>query len=347
MWMIYGANGYTGELIARKAVEDGHRPYLAGRDQAKVRPLAEELNLPWRVFDLSKPEAVIAGLEDMSLVLHCAGPFSATSAPMVDACIANSTHYLDITGEIAVFEAIQARDKEAQRANCVLLPGVGFDVVPSDCLAATLAQSLPDATHLEMAFCGDGGTSPGTIKTMIEMLGDGGRVRENGQIVAVPAGHKQKAIRFSSREEWCMTIPWGDVSTAYYSTGIPNIEVYTAVPKRVAKIARLVNPLMALMKFKPLQELLKRQVDKKVKGPSEAVRKKGITLLWGKVSNASGDSREALLDVAEGYQFTVEASTAIAYRLLDGLDASGAKTPSQLLGANFVESLPGSKLQVC
>ena len=106
MWMIYGANGYTGELIARKAVKDGQRPYLAGRDQAKVRPLAEELNLPWRVFDLSKPEAIVAGLEDMSLVLHCAGPFSATCAPMVDACIATSTHYLDITGEIAVFEAI-------------------------------------------------------------------------------------------------------------------------------------------------------------------------------------------------------------------------------------------------
>ena len=346
MWMIYGANGYTGELIARKAVKDGQRPYLAGRDQAKVRPLAEELNLPWRVFDLSKPEAVVAGLEDMSLVLHCAGPFSATSAPMVDACIATSTHYLDITGEIAVFEAIALMDRDASKANCLLVPGVGFDVVPSDCLAATLAQSLPDATHLEMAFCGEGGTSPGTVKTMIEMLGEGGRVRIEGEITKVPAGHKQKVVRFSNGEQWCMSIPWGDVSTAYRSTGIPNIEVYTAVPKRAARIARLMSPLMGLMKFKPLQNFLKSQVAKSIEGPSQAVRESGATRFWGKVTNASGETREATLDIAEGYQFTVEASTAIAYRVMEGRFEAGARTPAQLLGANFVESIPGSTLNI-
>lgn len=346
MWMIYGANGYTGELIARKAVKDGHRPYLAGRDQARIRPLAEALNLPWRVFDLSDPEAVRSALEDMSLLVHCAGPFSATSAPMVEACLATSTHYIDITGEISVFEAIKAVDKEAIRAGCLLVPGSGFDVVPSDCLAATLAQTLPNATHLELAFCGEGGTSPGTIKTMIEMLGEGGRVRVDAEIVKVPAGHKQKMIGFSNGEHWCMTIPWGDVCTAYYSTGIPNIEVYTAVPRRAAKITRLISPLLGIMKFKPLQNFLKARVGKSVQGPSQAVRESGVTRLWGRVSNSKGETREATLDIAEGYQFTVEACTAIAYRILDGQPGAGAKTPSQLLGANFVESIPGSVLTI-
>jgi len=346
MWMIYGANGYTGELIARKAVKDGQRPYLAGRDQSRIRPLAEELNLPWRVFDLNNPAAVEAALQDMSLVLHCAGPFSATSAPMVNACIATSTHYLDITGEIAVFEAIQLLDKAAKKANCLLLPGVGFDVVPSDCLASILAQQLPDATHLELAFCGEGGTSPGTIKTMIEMLGDGGRARVAGKIVKVPAAHKQKTIRFSSGEQWCMTIPWGDVSTAYYSTGIANIEVYTAVPKQAAMITRLLSPLLVVLKFKPLQNWLKRRVGKSIQGPSQAVRESGTTRLWGRVSNAAGESREATLDIAEGYQFTVAASTEIAYRIMESGFEAGAKTPSQLLGANFVESIAGTQLRM-
>ncbi len=346
MWMIYGANGYTGELIARKAVADGHRPFLAGRDQAKIRPLAETLNLPWRVFDLNKPAAVIAGLEDISVLLHCAGPFSATSAPMVEGCIATSTHYLDITGEISVFEAIQARDKDARKANCLLLPGVGFDVVPSDCLAATLAASLPDATHLELAFCGEGGTSPGTTKTMIEMLADGGRVREEGAIINVATVHKQKMVHFSDTERWCMTIPWGDVSTAYYSTGIANIEVYTAVAQRTATMLKLASPLLALLKVKPLQNFLKRRVEQRIQGPDEALRKSGSMRLWGRVSNAAGESREAHLDVAEGYQFTVNAASAIAHRLLDGCVESGATTPSRLLGASFVESLPGSTMSI-
>jgi short subunit dehydrogenase-like uncharacterized protein len=346
MWMIYGANGYTGELIARKAVKDGHRPYLAGRDLAKIRPLAEALNLPWRVFDLASPESVQAALEDMSLVIHCAGPFSATSAPMVEACLATSTHYIDITGEIAVFEAIQALDSKAKKAGCLLVPGCGFDVVPTDCLAATLAQALPDATHLELAFCGAGGTSPGTLKTMIEMLGDGGRVRADGEIIKVPAGYRQKMIPFSKGEQWCMTIPWGDVSTAYYSTAIPNIEVYTAVPRRTAKITRLISPLLGVMKFKPLQNLLKARVGKSVQGPSQKVRDTGATQLWGKVTNAKGESREATLDTLEGYQFTVEACTAIAYRILDGLPGAGAMTPSRLLGANFVQTIPGSVLTI-
>src|SRR6266550_6648973 len=146
-WMIYGANGYTGQLIAELANNHGEKPILAGRNAAKVRALAEKLGLPWRAFALDRPD-----LRDIELVLHCAGPFSATSRPMVDACLLARAHYLDITGEIDVFESVLGRDEEARQRGIVLLPGAGFDVVPSDCLAALLKQRLPSATKLELAF---------------------------------------------------------------------------------------------------------------------------------------------------------------------------------------------------
>src|SRR6266516_7689334 len=105
--MIYGANGYTGELIAREAVRRGHRPILAGRSAEKIEPLARELGCAWRAFPLDEPQ-----LREASLVLHCAGPFINTAMPMVRACLASGAHYLDITGEIEVFESIFALDDE-------------------------------------------------------------------------------------------------------------------------------------------------------------------------------------------------------------------------------------------
>jgi hypothetical protein len=225
-WMIYGANGFTARLIAREAKHKNLRPILAGRRAEPIRELAAQLEMPWRSFDVNDPSAVAAALTDVGLVLNCAGPFSATSGPMLDACLAGRTHYLDITGEIDVFVAAQARDEDAKAADIVICPGVGFDVVPTDCLAAVLKQMLPNATYLALGFDVNGTPSPGTAKTMVEALGTGGRVRRNGEIAAVPFAYRTRLIDFGRGEALGVTIPWGDVATAYYSTGIPDIEVY-------------------------------------------------------------------------------------------------------------------------
>src|SRR6187402_1304471 len=111
---------------------------------------------------------------------------------MVDACLAERVPYLDITGEIAVFEAAAARDAEAKAAGVVLLPGAGFDVVPSDCLAAHLKRRLPSATSLALAFQVLGGVSRGTATTAVENLARGGMVRRAGKLVAVPAAYKTR-----------------------------------------------------------------------------------------------------------------------------------------------------------
>jgi short subunit dehydrogenase-like uncharacterized protein len=180
--MIYGANGYTGDLIAREAVRRGLKPVLAGRTAAKVEALATSLGLQARVFDLANAVMTSRGVEGMRLVLHCAGPFSATAAPMMAACLAMRAHYLDITGEISVFEHARTLEATARAASVVVCPGVGFDVIPTDCVAAALKAALPDATHLALGFDSRSGFSPGTAKTSVEGLAQGGKVRQDGRI---------------------------------------------------------------------------------------------------------------------------------------------------------------------
>ena len=121
MWMIYGANGYTGRLAARLAKDRNLSPVLAGRHAEQIRPLACELGFESRVFDLTDPAVVATNLEGIAAVLHCAGPFSATSRPMLAGCLRAKTHYLDIAGEIEVFEDIHSRSQEFRSAGIVVV----------------------------------------------------------------------------------------------------------------------------------------------------------------------------------------------------------------------------------
>ena len=344
-WMIYGATGYTGELMAREAVRRGLRPVLAGRDAAKVQGLAAELGLQWRVFAVA-PAVPADALVGMTLVLHCAGPFSATSTAMVQACLAARAHYLDITGEIDVFERAHALDAAARAAGIVVCPGVGFDVVPSDCLAASLKAALPAATHLALGFMGGGGFSRGTAKTMAEGFGYGGRVRRAGVITPVPLAYRSRKIDFGdgSGPLHAVTIPWGDVSTAYFSTGIPDIEVYLPMsPAREKALARM-NWLRPLLRLGVVQNFMKKRIDAQPPGPTAAQRANTKSYLWGEVRDAAGQVVTGPLVVANGYTVTVLAALGMVERLLRGpVPVPGATTPSRLMGADYAASLAGSE----
>jgi short subunit dehydrogenase-like uncharacterized protein len=337
-WMIYGANGYTGRLIAEAAKERGEAPVLAGRTAEKVRPLAESLGLPWRAFELDR-----ADLRGIALVLHCAGPFSATSRPMVDACLLARAHYLDITGEVEVFESVFARDAEAKERGIVLLPGTGFDVVPSDCLAGLLHLRLPSATKLELAFAASGGASPGTLKTSIESLPRGGLVRRGGKLVRVPPAHEVRQIPFADKARWAMSIPWGDISTAWRSTKIPEITVFMAAKPamiRAARLTRFAGPLLAL---RPLQALIKSRIERTVRGPDRGERGRGGAQLWGRASDGAR-SVELTMQVPEGYTLTATSAVECVRRVTTGPLAPGAWTPASAFGADFAASLPGVRV---
>ena len=340
-WMIYGANGYTGELTARAAVARGLRPILAGRSQSALEPLARELGLERRVFGLEDPKEVDAGIAGAALVLHCAGPFSRTARPMADACLRNKAHYLDITGEIPVFEALRARDAEAQAAGVMLLPGAGFDVVPSDCLAAHLKRRLPSATHLVLGFYSGAGWSRGTATTMAENIVKGGVIRRDGRFVPVPAAWKARAIDFGRGPRTCVTIPWGDVSTAYHSTGIPNIEVYMAAPTSMRAGLLISRSLGWLLRNATVQRLLKARIRSGPPGPSAVRRESARAVLWGEVTDAGSGRAAARMQTPEGYTLTVLTSLAIVERVLRGDAPVGFRTPSSAYGPDFVLSVPG------
>jgi short subunit dehydrogenase-like uncharacterized protein len=332
-WMIYGANGYTGELIAREAVRRGQKPILAGRS-AGVEALARELGLQARVFALDQPR-----LDDVSLVLHCAGPFMFTSGPMVAACLQARAHYLDITGEIVVFEAIMRRNDDAVRAGVTLLPGVGFDVVPTDCLAAMLKDRLPSATELDLAFYAKGSSiSRGTLKTMLEGIGQGGAVRRNGRITRVPSMYDSRTIPFSIGPRTAATIPWGDVSTAFHTTGIPNIRVYVAMPDKAIKRIRRMAMFDPILKLRPIKAVLKKVADRRT-GPDESAREHGRTYVWGRVSDGKREVTMTLT-TPESYAFTVLSALAAVERVL-AKPQPGSFTPARLLGADFVKTIPG------
>ncbi|MBD3560016.1 saccharopine dehydrogenase NADP-binding domain-containing protein [Planktothrix sp. FACHB-1355] len=340
-FLLYGANGYTGTLIARLAVQRGLRPILAARNAEKLAPLATELSLEYRAFSLDDTAATDEALADVPLVLHCAGPFSRTSKPMVDGCLRTKRHYLDITGEVSVFEAIASRDAEAKTAGVMFLPGVGFDVVPSDCLAAHLKRRLPTATRLSLAFQIQGGVSRGTATTVIENQHKGGLVRRDGIITPVPAAWKTRQIDFGQGQVEATTVPWGDVSTAFYSTGIPHIELYMPVPasrRRLMLMSRYIGWLLA---FPPVQEYLKAQIQKQVPGPTDAQRTQGSSLLWGEVEDDSGKKLVSRLQCPEGYTLTAMTALAIVQKVLGGQVAVGFQTPSKVYGADFILEIEG------
>lgn len=340
-WMIYGVTGFTGELIAREAKKRGLTPVIAGRDQSKVASLAKELGFEYRVFDLLHQEKIPEDLAGMHLVLNCAGPFSATAAPMIKACIQSGVHYLDITGEFSVFEYAQSQNFDAERNNVLLCPGVGFDVIPTDCMAAKLKEALPDAHYIALGFDSNSSLSPGTAKTAVESLAFGGKVRVNGKITTVPLTWKTRQIDFGRGEKLAVTVSWGDVSTAYYSTGIPNIEVYIPIhPKRLSML-KLANSLRWILGLNIIQRFLKEKAAKQ-QGPNMEQREKLITYIWGEVKNIRGESRVGRMTTANGYALTISGSLAIVQYVLQNTLQGGYKTPSQLMGADFITTLPGS-----
>jgi short subunit dehydrogenase-like uncharacterized protein len=338
--LIYGATGYTGGLIAQAAAAAGARPILAGRDVVRLRAIAEPLGLEARAFDLGDPARIDAAVPDISVLLAVAGPFSATSKPLADACLRNRVHYLDITGEIDVFEALAARDAEAKARGVVLLPGVGFDVVPSDCLAAHLKRRMPDAVALKLFLSLAPNMSRGTAKTMIEGVAAGARLRRGGLLVS--SGRAEEGVcDFGQGERPTIQVSWGDVSTAYHSTGIPDIEVHFEAAPAIRRIAQTPTVVRSLLGLGFVQSLLKAAVNRMPEGPDEAARRAVSSVLVGEARDAQGRTVRTRLRTPEGYTLTALTALDAARRVAAGEVEAGFQTPSRALGSNYILSFEG------
>src|SRR5688572_8632168 len=316
-FLLYGANGYTGRLIAKYAAQYGLQPILAGRREEAIKPLADQLKLAYKIFDLSHTAQLIAALREVRVVVHAAGPFINTARQMVDACLESGTHYLDINGDISVFEQIKSLNALAKEKNVMLLPGAGFDVVPTDCMALHLKNELPDTTHLKLAFASiGGGISHGTAMTIVDKLGKGGAARENGRIVKKLLGEKGMWVNFGSTKLFVMSIPWGDVSTAYFTTGIPNIETYTAMKPSAYKFLKLQKLFNWLLRMEGIKNIIRRKINQRPAGPDDEMRRKAKSLVWGEARNAGGKTVTASFTCADGYTLTALSTLIIAKKVL-------------------------------
>jgi len=344
-FLLYGANGYTARLIAREAKAFGLTPILAGRSKAPVEAMAKELGLEFRTFGLEDKGALESALREVRVVMHCAGPFIRTARQMVEACIATGAHYLDINGDISCFELVKKYNDAAAKANVMLMPGTGFDVVPTDCLALRLKKALPDAHSLLIAFASLGSSlSHGTATTMASKIGEGGACRIDGKIVRRPLGEHGMTVDFGSKKRFVMSIPWGDVSTAFHTTSIPNIETFTAVPQEYHRILKAQSLFNWLLRTSFVRGYIQRKVDARPAGPDDNTLANGRSLVWAEATNAKGAKAEARLEGPEGYDLTWRASLLILKKVLSGQFKSGYQTPAGCYGEHLVEEIPGVKV---
>lgn len=323
--LLYGATGYSGSRIARAARRAGLAPILAGRNPDSLRPLAKELGLPWRAAELSDTVALCDIFQDVAVVLNCAGPFVDTHRPVLDACLRSGSHYLDISGEVAVYESLAAQQAAALKANIMLMPGIGFDMVPGDCLALGLQQRLPDATELCVAYSIHGSVSRGTLRSMPS--GNTVLLRRANALVADPAP-QAKRFQFDlsdpqSRVD-CQPLSFGDISIAWRSTGIANIRSYMHVSEQFQVMA------MAAASG---------DIDALPAGPDDAELRAEKAYIAAEIRNAQGDCRRASMTLPHLYQATFDCASEILKRCVDGETRPGFQTPAGHFGSALIEQL--------
>ncbi|MFO1027945.1 MAG: saccharopine dehydrogenase NADP-binding domain-containing protein [Acetobacteraceae bacterium] len=340
--LIYGASGYTGRLLAARAKARGVDTILTGRNASRLAPVAQSLDLPWRTVGLDDPIALDAALRDATVIVNCAGPFEATAQPIVESCLRTGTHYLDVTGEIPVMQHLLTYAAAAEAAEVMIMPGTGFVVAASDCLAAHVARRLPEAHTLRLGFsCGDV-VSRGSLTSMFGMIGDRVPVRRDGVLCGVPAGLLERSFDFGNGSRSAMAMPWPDVFTAWHTTGIPNIEAYVEanLPTRLA------YQVFSAVAAEPLrlpvaQRLLGMAAQLWPEGPSEAQRAATPKIVVAEAEDASRRVVTSRLYSPNVYTFTMYSVIAIAERVLGGEVRPGFRTPAGVYGADFILEFDG------
>jgi short subunit dehydrogenase-like uncharacterized protein len=346
-WILYGAYGYTGELILQEAISKGLKPIISGRREAPLIELSQKFGCEYQCVDLSDSPALEKMLEGKALVVHAAGPFAFTAEPMMKACLKMGVHYLDITGEIEVFKLAHELNTQAQSASVMLLPGCGYDIVPSDCLAAKLKASHPETSALDLVIGGvGGGSSKGTALSAVNGMGNGSTIRQDGELKQIPFGKIQRKYPANGKTRFATSIPWGDVFTAYYSTGVSDIRVFLDWPESKKFMLTVMRYLEPLTKADWIKGLLKKRIEKNLQPPTESQRKKAKTIVWGEAIDKSGKPLgHARLTMPEGYTLTASTAVLIAQKVLSENWKAGFQTPSLAYGKDLINEIEGVQEQ--
>lgn len=317
--LIYGATGYTGSMVARQAKTAGLDFAIAGRDATRLAALAAELDVPYSVFDLGSSN-LAKSLARVSVLLNCAGPFAKTAEPLMRACIEARAHYLDITAEINVYRLAESLGAHAARAGVMLLPGVGWDVVPTDCLALQLSRRVAEPVSLRIALQVAGSMSRGSAVSAGEIIGAGLMARVDGKLVSTP-GAKSALFDFGDGPVSCAPLSFGDLVTAWHSTGIPNISMFVNVTGTAFPVGEL---------------------SKLPDGPSQEERDGQHARAVAEVTGTDGAVVRAVIETVNGYSYTPLAAAEAARRVLGGEHRPGFETPARVFGGDFAKSIAGT-----
>jgi len=339
--IIYGATGYSGRLLANAIVAGGGRPLLCGRDPEKLRAAAHDHDLAWRAATVSDASGLRTIFDGATVVVNAAGPFSATARPILDACLAVGSHYLDITAEVPVIEHIASRHRELADRGIMAMPAIGFDVVPSDCLAVHLAHRLPDADRLRLAVTGLAFITRGSARTLLESV-NGGIVRRHGVVSSVPLGALERTFEGAEGRRACVNVSLGDIATAYWSTGIPNIETYvegTPLIRWMLASCRALGPVLGTA---PVQAWLAAWAEILPDDPTGGTDQTDRFMeIMAEAEAPDGTRVRARLRTPEAYAFTATTGSAIVARVLGGDLEPGFQTPARVYGGDFVLRFPG------
>jgi short subunit dehydrogenase-like uncharacterized protein len=338
-WILYGAAGTTGRLITEVAVGRGHRPVLAGRAAGPLRSLAERYGLSWVAVELDDDRRLQELVGSASLTLLAAGPFDTAGRRVAEACIATGAHYLDLANEVPVLEAIYGLDDVARARGVTLLPAVGFGAVAADSLARHLADRLPAAVALDLTIdLYTAGTSPAARANTLRVLANGGQLRRHGQLTRVRFGSRTAAAIVPAGSRTVITVPSGELAAASRTTGIANISVSRPVALS-ALVASVVLPALPLIARSPsIQHWAARRPSAEF-APVDRERRSRV---WGRASDADGQTVTALLETGEGYAFSAESAVAAVEAVLAD-PVPGAHSPGTLLGADFALRIPGTR----
>lgn len=341
--LIYGGTGYTGRLIAEHARNLRCSPVIAGRTADRVQALSAELGVPGRVIALDEAQALDDALGDISVLINAASPFAQTSGPLIESCLRTRTHYLDITGELPAFRSAFCHDKAARKRGIMIMPGVGLGVVASDCLAMQVAALVPDAKYLRIALLRPRSFSRGTFRSALGLANSRVSVRRNGRLISVPVGRLQRTFDYGDGERESVAVSWADVFTAYYSTGIRNIEAYFEADFASRTLYQLSAGIADAMRFAPVQRWLNVAASAWPEGPSAQRRQAEKCVIVAEAEDSWRRRRCVRLETPDGYSFTAEAATAIAQRAMRGDFISGFQTPAKVYGADFVLGFKGTR----
>jgi short subunit dehydrogenase-like uncharacterized protein len=323
-WLLYGATGRTGTLIAEEAVARGHRPTLAGRDPERLRALAERLDLPWAAGSADDLPRLIG---EARLVLLAAGPFGTTAPPVLRACLDAGVHYLDIANEIPVAEAVLAVDREARERGITVLPAVGFGTVASDALARHVAEQVPGAVRLELAILpGNDGSSAGARASTLHVLSGGGQIRRGGRLVRQRLGAGARRQDTPAGPRTFAPVPTADLVVTAHTTGIPDISVAFPVPMP-PPAAKLTMPVLPLL-LRLAARLPQRTTASGSGSPPVH------SYVWARAVAADGRTAEAWARTGEGYAYTASAAIR-AVEATFGHDPLGATTVARAFGSQL------------